>query len=78
MLVLSRRVNEAIKVGDDITLKILEVDGDRIKIGIEAPHNMKIMRAELLEEVKASNCEAIQSSLPSLLNIASGGETEKN
>lgn len=78
MLILSRKVDEAILLGDGISLKILGIDGDRIKIGIQAPRDMKIMRAELVEEVKASNSEAVLSSLPSILNITGAVEKEKN
>ncbi len=63
MLVLTRRINESILVGNDITITILEVDADRIKIGIEAPHSMKILRAELFAEVSNTNREAIQANM---------------
>lgn len=63
MLVLTRRMNESILVGDDITITILEVDADRIKIGIDAPHSMKILRAELFTEVSNTNREAIQANM---------------
>lgn len=63
MLVLTRRTNESILLGDDIKITILEVDSDRIKIGIEAPQSMKILRAELLTEVSNTNKEAIQANM---------------
>lgn len=63
MLVLTRRNKEAIMLGDDIKITILEIDNDRIKIGIEAPHATKIMRAELLTEIKNVNREATQTNL---------------
>ena len=58
MLVLSRKVNETIKIGDDIEIRILEVKGDSIRIGIEAPKEMEILRGELILTVSETNTEA--------------------
>lgn len=48
MLVLGRKVNETIHIGDDITVTLLKINGDQISIGIEAPKNVKILREELI------------------------------
>ena len=50
MLIFSRRCNESLIIGDDIILKILEVKDNRVKIGIDAPGDVEVMREELLEE----------------------------
>ena len=50
MLVLSRKKGEALKIGENITLEILSIDGDRIRIGIAAPKEVRIIRKELLDE----------------------------
>ncbi|GKV69405.1 carbon storage regulator [Sporosarcina sp. NCCP-2716] len=63
MLVLSRRPNESIKIGDDIELKIIEVKGDTVRIGIEAPKSVEILRGELVESISESNTEAIEVDL---------------
>lgn len=47
MLILSRRESECICLGDDIVLTIVRVNGDKVRIGIEAPANVKILRNEL-------------------------------
>ncbi len=47
MLVLSRRENERIKIGNSIVLTIVRVAGDRVRIGIEAPSNVVVLREEL-------------------------------
>jgi carbon storage regulator len=47
MLVLSRRDGQEIVVGDDIVIKVLSIDGGRVRVGIEAPMNVQIRRAEL-------------------------------
>lgn len=59
MLVLSRRPNETIKIGDDIELKIIEVKGDVVRIGIEAPKSVDILRGELIQSISETNSEAI-------------------
>ena len=59
MLVLSRKVDETIHIGDDIEIRILEVKGDTVRIGIEAPKSVDILRGELVLSVSASNTEAL-------------------
>lgn len=58
MLVLSRRAGESVVVGDDITVTILEVRGDVVRVGIDAPRSVKVHRAELLAELASSNQSA--------------------
>jgi len=55
MLVLSRRVNEAFRIGDNITIKVLEIRGHTVRFGIEAPDSVTIVREELLEELESCN-----------------------
>jgi len=58
MLVLTRKTKEAIKIGDDIEIKVLAVQGDQVKIGISAPQSVEIHRKELIEDVQLQNSEA--------------------
>ena len=58
MLVLSRKVNETIKISDDIEIRVLEVKGDAVRIGIEAPKSMEILRGELILTISETNTEA--------------------
>ncbi|WP_342566963.1 carbon storage regulator CsrA [Psychrobacillus sp. FSL K6-4046] len=60
MLVLSRKVNETIKIGDDIEIRVLEVKGDSVRIGIEAPKSMEILRGELILTISETNTESIK------------------
>ncbi len=59
MLVLSRKANETIKIGDDIELRIIEVKGDTVKIGIDAPKSVDILRGELVQSISETNTEAL-------------------
>ncbi|WP_432357510.1 carbon storage regulator CsrA [Sporosarcina sp. UB5] len=59
MLVLSRKTNETIKIGNDIEIRILEVKGDAIRIGIEAPKSVDILRGELVQSITETNTEAL-------------------
>lgn len=55
MLVLSRRVGESVVIGDDVTVTVLEVRGDVVRIGIDAPRSVAVNRAELLRETAETN-----------------------
>ncbi|MCB0176618.1 MAG: carbon storage regulator CsrA [Anaerolineae bacterium] len=65
MLVLGRKINESVMIGDNIIITILAVDGDKIKIGIDAPSEVRILRGELYEAVKEENLRAAKSSTQS-------------
>lgn len=58
MLVLSRRPEQSLVLGDTITVTILSVDGDRVKLGIEAPRTVSILRHEIYLQVKNANAAA--------------------
>jgi len=55
MLILSRRESERVYLGDDIVLTIVRVNGDKVRIGVEAPANVKILRTELDTATRSSN-----------------------
>ena len=77
MLILSRRVNERIVIGDDIVIAVVEVRGDQVKLGIEAPRSVKVFREEVYDAIQDENRKAAASSaepeLP-LIPIAGAGE----
>ena len=66
MLVLTRKVDEAIVLGENITVSILGIEGDRVRIGIEAPRSVGIYRRELLVETQQINQQAAQASMPNI------------
>lgn len=59
MLVLTRKAGEKIVIGGGITLTVLEVRGDGIRIGIEAPRDVDIHRGEVLDAVSAANLASL-------------------
>lgn len=71
MLALSRKQNEAIVVGNDIEITILEIKGDQVKIGIQAPKSVSVYRKELYMQIKDANQEAIKQAgtLENLKNL---------
>ena len=51
MLILSRKKNEQIKIGHDVTVTIVEVRGDKVRIGISAPEEIGVHRSEIYEKI---------------------------
>ena len=62
MLVLSRKLNEKIRNGKDIVINVVQIADNQVKIGIEAPSHVKILREEIYEDVKKHTIEASKSS----------------
>ena len=62
MLVLSRKKDESIMIGDHIEIKILAVEGEQIKLGIVAPKKVKVHRSEVFEAIQTQNKEALSTS----------------
>ncbi|MCB1141489.1 MAG: carbon storage regulator CsrA [Leptospiraceae bacterium] len=63
MLVLARRMNQSIMIGDDIELVIVDIKGDQVKIGIKAPRNVTVHRAEILQEIQDENFKAKETKI---------------
>lgn len=61
MLVLTRRIDEALHIGDEISVTVLGVEGDRVKLGIQAPRHVLVLRRELVEAVHGQNLAAARS-----------------
>ena len=67
MLALARKVNESIVINDDVEVTILEIKGDQVKIGINAPKSVPIYRKELYVQIQKANEEAVYSADPNTL-----------
>lgn len=61
MLILTRKLNEEIKIGSGITVKIISISDNTVKIGIDAPQNIQIVRTELYDKVKENSVKATKS-----------------
>ncbi|MCR4899493.1 MAG: carbon storage regulator CsrA [Treponema sp.] len=59
MLILSRKIDEKIKIGDDITITLIDVHGDQVKIGVEAPKSVKVFRQEVFDAIQKENKAAV-------------------
>ena len=55
MLIHSRKIDEKIQIGDNITLTIIDIHGEQVKIGVEAPKNIKVFRQEVFEAIQKEN-----------------------
>jgi len=62
MLILARKIDEKIKIGNDITITIISVQGDQVKIGVEAPKNVKVFRQEVFDAIQEENKAALVTS----------------
>ena len=58
MLVLTRKVGEEILIGDQINIKVIEISGNKVRLGIDAPATLRIYREEILARVKSENRSA--------------------
>lgn len=71
MLVLTRKAEEGIIIGDDVKITIIEIKGGSIRIGIDAPRHMKVHRQEVYDKIKQENQEATQWDIADLSALSS-------
>ncbi|MBU8771532.1 carbon storage regulator CsrA [Cytobacillus oceanisediminis] len=71
MLVLTRRLEESIMIGDDIEISILSIEGDQVKIGISAPKNVDIHRKEIYLSIQQENSSATQTEASAIESLNS-------
>jgi carbon storage regulator len=63
MLILARRLSEKIMIGDEIEISVVEIRGDQVKIGVEAPKSVKVFRREVFDAIQEENRAAAASSV---------------
>ncbi len=81
MLVLARKLNESIIIGDDIEVVVIDIKGDQVKLGIRAPKRISVHRKEIYDEIQQENIAAMSSNLKpealkNLSDFLSGGAKE--
>lgn len=69
MLVLTRKISESIKIGDDITITVIDINATHVKLGIDAPSVLKIYRKELYDKIKSENILASALSVDEFVKI---------
>jgi carbon storage regulator len=72
MLVLTRKTDQSIMIGNDIEITILEVRGEQVRVGIRAPRSVQIHRKEVFEQIREANIRATDTSadeLPTLEDL---------
>ncbi|MEE4240275.1 MAG: carbon storage regulator CsrA [Desulfopila sp.] len=77
MLVLTRKAGDGIIIGDNITVKIIEIKGGGIRIGIDAPRDCKIYRQEVYDRISQENREALQWQLDDLDSVIPQPQRDK-
>lgn len=70
MLVLTRKVNESIMIGDSIEVVVVSVHGEQVKIGIKAPRDVSVHRREVYEAIQKENIEAAKQKVDTLAQAA--------
>ena len=61
MLILSRKTNESIMIGDQIEIAVVDIRGDHVKLGIRAPRSVKVFRQEVYRAIQMENLAAAQT-----------------
>jgi carbon storage regulator len=75
MLILSRKINEKIMIGDDVSVSIIEIRGDQVRLGVDAPKSVKVYRQEVFDAIKAEN-KAAAASTPVFPELDFGAQRE--
>lgn len=69
MLVLARKKDEGIVIGDDIVIRVVEIQGNQIRIGIDAPKHVRIVREEIIKQVGEENIQSLAAEKPDISAI---------
>ena len=72
MLVLTRRLGETIVIGDDIVIKIVDIHGKQIRIGIDAPAEVSVYRGEIYDRIMLENKAAVETTVGDVKSMTDG------
>ena len=77
MLILQRKAGESLLIGEDITIRVVAVDGTRVRLAISAPEDVSILRSELVVAANANRDSAMEEAAPVELLDLLGGVLDK-
>jgi carbon storage regulator len=77
MLILSRKVGETVVIDGRIRVKVVRVEGEVVKIGIEAPSEVPVHRQEVYDEIQRNNKEALTGARPALPKLSQAASSDK-
>ena len=78
MLVLSRQRDQTIMIGDDIEITIVDIRGDKVRVGIDAPSNITVHRKEVYDAIRNENRSATNIRPEDISEVVAGGESDKD
>ena len=77
MLVLTRKANQSIMIGDDIEVSVLSVLGEKVRLGIQAPRRVPVFRKEVFLEIKAESLGAASEAREPLAQVSEADEAAR-
>jgi carbon storage regulator len=72
MLILTRKIDEAIRVGEDIRIVLVQIKGGQVRLGIECPPHVRVLREELYEAVRQENLKALSTDPAHIQSLPKG------
>lgn len=79
MLILARKINESIMIGDQVEISVVDIKGDQVKLGINAPRQVKVFRREVYQLIQQENLQAARAKpdmLPALPGLGLSGASK--